>query len=1745
MTVSALARRSEPVECTGGETLIAYGYRIVSAADIAVWRQRGGASERLVLGIDYTVTGAGAANGGNIVLVEAATDGDVFMTEGDRPASRATDIASSNALAASTLNAEYDSLQIQIAEARAKLDRALLRSRFDDAADNEMADAVGYLYLAIDGSLTVVAGSPGSGALTLPVPVDQGGTGASSAATARTNLGLGAVATKNLIGFVDLVSGVVRFDVVSRTVAAPPGSPTDGQKWIIPAGGTGAWAGKTNQIAVRAAGAWSYLVPSGGWTAYVDDTELHVGYAPSVGWALLGASGGASGAAATDSRIAGHFAGNGHGGGQTRGWWTHDNRIFLVGLGTSFANGDPLAAANYFPIQIPWSRALGIKSVKSSNGSHFLIDANDEVWSWGANGSGQLGHGDTTNRWLPTRITFFSGSSIEIAEVIPSRVSASAYETTFFRELGGPSGNAGRVWGVGNGANYVIGNSATGAISTPVRVGSLTDIVEVAFDTLATPAFFRKSNGAIYVTGGPAGLANGLGTAAAAQVPTEITGLDNEGIVKMAVAGGATSFGAACMLKSNGTPLVTGTGAHGLGLGTTANLTTFTAITSIPGSELLDDVQMAGGNGIVLAFRSTVNNLHICGTNGQGLRGDASTANLLSLVKPAGGFQGAVDEIKLGGADAAFTIGLRAGAEIWTCGYDLYGNTCQGVANTAAAAHVWAEIAGLDGTVVSWGWSGTYNTAGLTVVLADGRAKGAGYNASGETGTQPGNLHVVATLQDVKGLPDLTVTGPAGPANEITIGTVTTGATGSSAAASLTGATPAQTLNLTVPRGDQGNPGLQGNPGTNGTNGASSLVSGSVYATKAAADAALSGLAANTYVTVLVDETLGGRIVLYQKVSSAYVFQQFLADASLSALAERDGYGDLLMRNVHTTLAHHWRDNWLRGVTDQNLLPSSITASQSGTTVTVSGTGAGSTFFKKWALGCLIRWASGEVAVIREVNSLSATTTCVVDRSQTVPSGAATLLRKPLVCAMYGDSMGQSWPMLAAAMYRTLGFGGAIFRPNNVEETSGLEFQTVTLAGGAAETLTTGDYATLPHSTCWSVPDGGSVQIEFSNPLPPGVSVQRTYRIGLRPDQMQVDAYTLCWLRAAGSIVVERKQRTETAWTTVATIDANAGSGTYGVYQCAHAMGSEWQYRARSSGGTTVKIVQQALWNLTTPGFVAWPLWRGSVAANNDMAVFGGLGASNLAELCRHNYQPDMRLIAHFDGQTGLTAVTDYLTELATDRTLWATAAPRMDHVYVGLHAASNDTAQEIARQTAIRLHALANSDPYVNVRKFAGDYSTVLANLGWAEDGQHFGYTGHAVVAWAVLRALGIAEHPGLASGRDVRSRVVDTDALSVAGRDVPSQIASLRTNSRRIRRGAEWSYNANGTTSKGGYLVGASALAAAIGTSDFTISLDLDIDHDVDRYYACISNTGGSIFVNGGFVVRHLGGELRLSLLDGSGNQYQYRWTTWTPAYTGRHTVTIRSNRANTTFDLFVDGALARAPTPQAGLGTTPTLATWTGVGQAFTIPQGATDAYSNNVYSVAYWPSRLTDAEIVANDMAGGPTTTAPDFWWDFGEGGGRQVFDRYGRARNGVWLANAPNQYSLGGGPTWVEPRQELARALKLTLAATTVLLPNERIIAGFADARDQQLPATPAIGDRTAVQRCGSASGAIRISQAALHQILTGAGGTVGTDKTTIGTSGFLTLGSNYGAVELVCTRADAGVAYEWAVASSAGTLTWT
>lgn len=65
------------------------------------------------------------------------------------------------------------------------------------------------------------------------------------------------------------LSALAQLRVLSR-VTALPGSPTDGDIYIVPTGGD------ANKVAVRDNGAWSYFVPAEGYFAYVVDEDVFV-----------------------------------------------------------------------------------------------------------------------------------------------------------------------------------------------------------------------------------------------------------------------------------------------------------------------------------------------------------------------------------------------------------------------------------------------------------------------------------------------------------------------------------------------------------------------------------------------------------------------------------------------------------------------------------------------------------------------------------------------------------------------------------------------------------------------------------------------------------------------------------------------------------------------------------------------------------------------------------------------------------------------------------------------------------------------------------------------------------------------------------------------------------------------------------------------------------------------------------------------------------------------------------------------------------------------------------------------------------------------------------------------------------------------------------------------------------------------------------------------------------------------------
>jgi hypothetical protein len=72
--------------------------------------------------------------------------------------------------------------------------------------------------------------------------------------------------------------------VINATTTTPPGSPTDGQAWIVGASATGAWAGKDKQIAAWFSG-WKFYQPKEGWLCW-DQTQDKLFVYDGAAWAV-------------------------------------------------------------------------------------------------------------------------------------------------------------------------------------------------------------------------------------------------------------------------------------------------------------------------------------------------------------------------------------------------------------------------------------------------------------------------------------------------------------------------------------------------------------------------------------------------------------------------------------------------------------------------------------------------------------------------------------------------------------------------------------------------------------------------------------------------------------------------------------------------------------------------------------------------------------------------------------------------------------------------------------------------------------------------------------------------------------------------------------------------------------------------------------------------------------------------------------------------------------------------------------------------------------------------------------------------------------------------------------------------------------------------------------------------------------------------------------------------------------------
>jgi hypothetical protein len=83
------------------------------------------------------------------------------------------------------------------------------------------------------------------------------------------------------------VDWIAQLSVTDRAINTPPGSPVEGDCYIMGAAATGAWTGYAQYtLAVYDSGVWKNVIPKNGWLAWVaDERKLYVYEA--AGWSIL------------------------------------------------------------------------------------------------------------------------------------------------------------------------------------------------------------------------------------------------------------------------------------------------------------------------------------------------------------------------------------------------------------------------------------------------------------------------------------------------------------------------------------------------------------------------------------------------------------------------------------------------------------------------------------------------------------------------------------------------------------------------------------------------------------------------------------------------------------------------------------------------------------------------------------------------------------------------------------------------------------------------------------------------------------------------------------------------------------------------------------------------------------------------------------------------------------------------------------------------------------------------------------------------------------------------------------------------------------------------------------------------------------------------------------------------------------------------------------------------------------------
>lgn len=174
----------------GSTTVFAYTFAITLKTDIEVLVD----AVVKVVDVDYTVDGLGNSGGGNVTFFAAPANNAIVTRLRKQPASQLSDYVPNEAFPSDRIEADLDKLAMQIQQIKEQARRGFFLPKSSALLDQGIAvPTVGAFARGKSGGGIDWATPTNAGALSSPVPVSDGGTGATNATDARTNLGITAL----------------------------------------------------------------------------------------------------------------------------------------------------------------------------------------------------------------------------------------------------------------------------------------------------------------------------------------------------------------------------------------------------------------------------------------------------------------------------------------------------------------------------------------------------------------------------------------------------------------------------------------------------------------------------------------------------------------------------------------------------------------------------------------------------------------------------------------------------------------------------------------------------------------------------------------------------------------------------------------------------------------------------------------------------------------------------------------------------------------------------------------------------------------------------------------------------------------------------------------------------------------------------------------------------------------------------------------------------------------------------------------------------------------------------------------------------------------------------------------------------------------------------------------------------------------------------------------------------------------